>query len=108
YIRDRFVEFGVDPARIAVAANGIDPGSLGDHPPVTGMTRSRRPLRLGFLGSLMISKAPHILLEAAAMLPAGSVSVDLFGAPCGYHGDDGYRHRLAPLLAADGIRAHGS
>ena len=45
-----------------------------------------------------ISKAPHVLLEAAAHLPRGSVSVDLFGAYSAYHGDDRYRQQLEPLL----------
>ena len=60
--------FGVDPARITVAPNGVD------HAPFVGLRRQSsvttgsRSLRLGFLGSLMISKAPHLLLEAAARL----------------------------------------
>jgi glycosyltransferase involved in cell wall biosynthesis len=56
----------------------------------------------------MISKAPHILLEAVARLPRGSVSVDLFGAYSPYHGDDRYRAQLEPLLQGEGIRAHGA
>ena len=32
-------------------------------------------LELGYLGSLMVSKAPHVLLEARKRLPPGSASV---------------------------------
>ena len=64
-------------------------------------------MRLGFLGSLMISKAPHVLLEAAALLPAGSVTVDLFGGHSSYHGDQGYRQQLEPLLRRGHVRVHG-
>ena len=46
----------------------------------------------------MVSKAPHVLLEAAGRLPRGSVSVDLFGGYTPYHGDDSYRARLDPLV----------
>ena len=56
----------------------------------------------------MISKAPHLLIEAAARLPPGSATVELFGAFAEYHGDDGYRHILEPLRQMDGVTFHGS
>jgi GT2 family glycosyltransferase len=56
----------------------------------------------------MASKAPHVLLEAAARLPRGSASVDLFGAYSPYHGDDSYRVRLEPLVREEGVRVHGT
>ena len=65
------------------------------------------PLRLGFLGSVMISKAPDVLLSAFSGLPQGIASVDLFGAYTHYHGDDGYRAVMEPLLAAPGVTMHG-
>jgi GT2 family glycosyltransferase len=66
------------------------------------------PLRLGFLGSLMVSKGPHVLLEALGRLPPGSATVDLFGAYTPYHGDDRYRETLAPLMSRPGVRARGA
>ena len=116
FIRDQFVQFGVAPERITVAANGVDSRiRLEPDPTLHDDLRSRTwgppsggPLRLVFLGTLMVSKAPHILLEAAARLPRGSVSVDLFGACSAYHGDDSYRAQLEPLLHGEGIRAHGA
>jgi GT2 family glycosyltransferase/glycosyltransferase involved in cell wall biosynthesis len=109
YIRDRFVAFGVAPDRITVADYGFERGlfertvarpfqSPGDGGPA---------LRLCFLGSLMVSKAPHVLLEAIKRLPQGSVSVDLYGAVVAYHGDDSYRATLEPLLAQPGVRMRG-
>ena len=103
YMRSRFVEFGVAPERITLAEYGFDRAMF------QGI--ARRPsncLRLGFLGSLMASKAPHVLLDAIDLLPRGSVSVDLFGADSPYHGDDSYRYRLEPLLNREGIRVHGA
>ena len=112
-MRDRFVQFGVDPNRIIVAGYGFDHegrvGRVGQVGQVGQVGSARgRPLRAGFLGSLMVSKAPHVLLEAAARLPRGAVSVDLFGAHCAYHGDDGYRRALEPLLNREGVTAHGA
>ena len=89
YMRDRFVQFGVRAERITVSPDTAsithaNPAEAGSHarcrsghafvgPPSAG------PLRLGFLGSLMVSKAPHVLLEAFGRLAGGAVSVDLFG-----------------------------
>src|SRR5262249_36827301 len=104
HIRDRFIRFGVDPGRILLSPYGFD------HCPFRGSFRVKSPaphLRLGFLGSLMVSKAPHVLLEAVRRLPRGAATVDLFGAPCAYHGDDSYRSQLAPLLAQDFVRVQG-
>ena len=103
HIRDRFVQFGISPDRITHSPYGFD------RSPFAGISRTASSrLRLGFLGSLMISKAPHVLLEAAARLPRGAVSVDLFGAHTPYHGDDGYRQQIEPLLWQDGVRMHGT
>jgi GT2 family glycosyltransferase/glycosyltransferase involved in cell wall biosynthesis len=102
FIRDRFVRFGIDPEQIALSPYGFD---------TRPFRRIRRTpasrLRLGFVGSLMISKAPHLLLEAVGRLPAGSTSVSLFGASSAYHGDDSYREQLAPLLRSEFVLAHG-
>jgi GT2 family glycosyltransferase/glycosyltransferase involved in cell wall biosynthesis len=102
YVRDRFEAFGIPPAQVTVSRYGFDIA------PFVGLERTRSDrLRLGFLGSLMVSKAPHLLLEAAAGLRRGSVSVDLFGAAADYHGDDAYRHTLEPLLKEEYVRVHG-
>jgi GT2 family glycosyltransferase len=100
---DRFVRFGVEPERITVAPYGFD------RAPFRGVARtSSDRLRLGFLGSVMASKAPHVLLEAVDRLPRGSASVDLFGGYTAYHGDDRYRARLDRLAAQEGVRVHGA
>ena len=70
----------------------------------------RRPsdtLRLAFAGSLIPSKAPHVLLDAVAALPPGRVTVDLLGALAPYHGDRRYSERLAPLLGRPFVRKLG-
>ncbi len=70
----------------------------------------RRPsdtLRLAFAGSLIPSKAPHLLLEAVSTLPPGRVSVDILGALAPYHGDRAYSDRLGPLLGRPFVRKLG-
>jgi glycosyltransferase involved in cell wall biosynthesis len=106
-LRRRFITFGIPPERIVHAPLGFDRGAF-DGPAKAGHhAPPARPLRMGFVGSLMVSKAPHLLMEAASGFAPGRVSIDLFGGYEPYHGDDSYRERLAPLLASDDVRNHG-
>ena len=103
YMRDRFAAFGIERERMTVADYGFDSepfASARRIPPVS-------PLRVGFLGSLMISKGPHLLLEAVRRLPKDVVSVAIYGAHTPYHGDDSYRDRLEPLLSQQNVVLHG-
>lgn len=103
YMRDRFVTFGVAADRITVVENGVDAPGFRVQPRIP----SER-LRLGFVGSLMVSKAPHLALEAFGRLPRGTASLDIWGGFASYHGDDSYRDTLQLLLRQDGVVAHGS
>jgi glycosyltransferase involved in cell wall biosynthesis len=60
YLRDRFIAAGVDPSRISVSEYGW---SLPAAAPPAARTQSSTPLQIGFIGSLMVSKAPDVLLE---------------------------------------------
>jgi GT2 family glycosyltransferase/glycosyltransferase involved in cell wall biosynthesis len=102
-IGERFVQFGLRPERLTIAPYGIEVPPL-----VPRVTRPAGPLRLGFLGSLMVSKAPHVLLEAFRGLPRSAATLDLFGAPADYHGDTRYRQQLAPLLETPGVTQRGA
>jgi len=106
FIRDKFIQFGVPPDRIVYSPNGLDHRlfQIGRHrgPRSSATTK----VRLGFIGSLTVSKAPHLLIEAAHEMD-GVASVDLFGPLTPYHGDDSYLRYLKPLLSADGVRHHG-
>ncbi len=113
HMRDRFVPL-IPPGRIEVSEYGVDlerfprPVHVLDHVPnVPVREQGERPLRLGFLGSLMVSKAPHLLIEAHQCLPPGSATVTLAGAHTPYHGDESYRARLEPLLSLPGISCSG-
>ena len=97
-LRDRFIAFGIAPERIALSTPGTDLARFHPRERVPG-----GPLRIGFLGSLVASKAPHLLLEAFAQLPRGAATLHVHGAIGAYHGDDGYRAVLAPLLAREGV-----
>ena len=106
-MRDRFVESGIDAGRISISEYGVEPRTAGLPSRLETLGPGDRPLRVGFLGSLMVSKAPHLLIEACADLPSGAVTVDLWGDPAAYHGDDRYRSQLRSWLDRPGVRTHG-
>ncbi len=85
-MRERFAVFGVAEERLRLQEQGIELAPFGSRPPSPG-----GPLRVAFAGSLMVSKAPHLLLEAVAGLPPGLVTLTVAGSYSPYHGDDRYR-----------------
>jgi GT2 family glycosyltransferase/glycosyltransferase involved in cell wall biosynthesis len=101
HVRRRFADAGFPAERIEVSEYGVGP--ISPAPRAAGGT----PLRLGFLGTLMISKGPHLLAEAIARLPAGRVEADIFGAPSAYHGDSRYSDTILTRLRHPAIRVHG-
>jgi GT2 family glycosyltransferase/glycosyltransferase involved in cell wall biosynthesis len=100
---DRFVASAVPRDRIQRITLGID------QKPLEGVERTASDrLRIGFLGSLIVSKAPHVLLEAFAGLKPESARLEIFGGIGDYHGDDGYRRVVEPLMDGPGITVHGA
>lgn len=102
HVRRRFAEAGFPGERVEVSEYGVR--TISKSPPVGG----GGPLRLGFLGTLMVSKAPHLLAEAVAQLPRGSVEADIYGAPSAYHGDSRYSDDILARLRHPAIRVHGA
>ena len=103
HVRDRFAAAGLDPARVIVSSNGIDTARFLMRPP-----RRPGPLRLGFIGGLTVSKAPHALIEAWRRLPhGGGHGGDGRRVRRPYHGDDSYRGTIDPLLSLPGVQAIG-
>jgi glycosyltransferase involved in cell wall biosynthesis len=99
---DHFRAFGVPAHRIAQHEYGIDLTPFRHLQRTTGDR-----LRIGFLGSLMVSKGAHVLLEAFAGLPRDAASLHIYGEPVGYHGDDSYRPRIEAMLSAPGVHRMG-
>jgi len=104
-LRDRFVEHGVAADQIEHWPQGIERARFASAR--AGRTRSER-LRIGYLGSLMVSKGAHVLLEAFAALARARVELTVLGGHADYHGDASYRTRLEPLLTLPGVTHHGA
>lgn len=110
------LRFGIERGRLERCDQGIDVASFRLKAEATSTTSSGfrgfrlqadGSLRLAFAGSLIPSKAPHVLLEAVDALPHGRVMVDLLGTLAPYHGDAEYATRLAPLLGKPFVRKLG-
>ena len=101
-VSERFAASGMPMERVVPWTLGI-----GFRPAARAPREPGSPLRLGFVGAFLPTKAPHLLIEAASRLPPGAVSVDLAGAASDYHGDGSYRGRLDRWLAHPVVRRHG-
>jgi GT2 family glycosyltransferase/glycosyltransferase involved in cell wall biosynthesis len=100
HVRRRFEQAGFPASVIRISEYGVVPG--GGTAPTSG-TR----LRLGYLGAMMASKAPHLLADAIAAFSPCEVTADFFGAPAAYHGDHRYSDGIMARLAGPGVTVRG-
>jgi len=102
--REMYRRYGVDVARVHILPCGLP---AADFPRVA---RSATPhFRIGFLGTLIPSKGPHVLLDAYRLLGRRDTTLDIHGDWVAYHGDTGYLERLedAARTIPGTIRFHG-
>jgi len=112
FMRRMYVDYGVPPAHIVVVENGLPVERW--RRALAGQPRRRRrsgPLRVAFIGSVLPSKGPHLLLEAVRRLgdPA-AFHVDVWGEVLPFHHDRNYGERLEQLrrgLEAE-VELHGA
>jgi glycosyltransferase involved in cell wall biosynthesis len=70
---DEFVRLGVDRTRMQVSAYGQVPMA-----PIA-VIRPRKPLRIGFVGTIVWHKGVHVLVDAVRALPASRYELRIFG-----------------------------
>lgn len=97
-----YASFGLPAQRIVRCNQGID----------TSLLRCIRrapsaTLRIGFAGGLLPTKGIDILLNAVERLPAGSVSLDVFGGTAGYHGERQFADEMRVRLGHRAVRRWG-
>lgn len=104
FLRGRFVEeWGIDPRRIELVRFGFDRRRF---------TGARTPspdgrLRVGFLGTLVPLKGPHVLLEAWSRLPPSIRSRGRLVLRGPARADAAYQDRLLELARASGAEIPG-
>jgi glycosyltransferase involved in cell wall biosynthesis len=112
FVRRMYADYGVPAGHITVVENGLPLArwqrALQDAP---RRARDGGPLRVAFIGSVLPSKGPHLLLEALRRLqdPA-AFHADVWGEVLPFHHDRGYGERLSALRRGweTSITLHGA
>ena len=100
-----FAALGIPMERFTVVENGVDTEALASLP---AAAPHDGPLRLGYLGALIVSKGLHVVLDALTQLPAGTASLAIHGNAAPYHGDETYLNRCFQQLSpGSGVSYHG-
>lgn len=68
------IQYGIAPERIIASAFGIDVTTSD-----TLRSAARKPLQIGFIGTLGKHKGCHVLIEAFKTLPVGSAILKIYG-----------------------------
>jgi glycosyltransferase involved in cell wall biosynthesis len=108
-IAAEFERLGIDPHKIRISDYGfvdigradIGTGTAGRPYTATEDDATRRPLKVGYVGTLVWHKGAHVLLEAVRALDAGAYELKIFGNP------DVFPDYMAELRAlAAGLPVH--
>jgi glycosyltransferase involved in cell wall biosynthesis len=81
FLRDTYIQAGVDPARIIFSRQGRDFPDL--NPTMMNKKPSDR-LRVGYIGQISWHKGVHVLFEALSKLPGAPISVKVYGEESHY------------------------
>ena len=76
FLRRKFIEFGIPSDRIISLDNGLSPERFRDAP-----KRQASRLRFAFVGTIIIHKGLHILVDAFDRLPIGKAELFIYGDP---------------------------
>ena len=107
FVRDQMIASGLDAAKIVFCENGLDEAPFARlaarsaHDRIVG-----RPVRFGFIGTLIPNKGPELLVRAFQRLPADHATLDVWGQGGGPGGAT-YERRLKGLNHHPAVRFHG-
>ncbi|MCI0587611.1 MAG: glycosyltransferase family 4 protein [Planctomycetes bacterium] len=89
FAKELYAAEGIPSSRIEVVPIGVDPD------PFRGLVRTRASVfRIAFLGTVMLSKGPHVLLDALPHLPRGAVRILVHGEAAPWFEVRDYADRL--------------
>ena len=76
FLRGKFIEFGIPPDKIIVLDYGLSVRSFG-----ASRKRPSSRIRFGYVGTIVVHKGLHILVEAFNRLPIGKAELLIYGDP---------------------------
>ncbi len=102
FVRDKFVEFGVDREKITYLDNGFEKGIF------EGLKRKKsKKIRFGYIGSWIPSKGVHVLIKAFNRVSNDTSVLKIYGKLCAYDGYNDYGEDLARLIENKNITLEG-
>ncbi|HAI31781.1 MAG TPA: glycosyl transferase [Thalassospira sp.] len=99
FLRDRYIEWGIDPDRISVINNGRPPVPAA---PKREIGTAGMPNVFGYFGNLNPWKGADILLEASEILTADAVDFNLRIHGAALYQTDEFTSRITDLIAQSG------
>ncbi len=101
--RDRFVEWGLAARRCHVVPHGLPKDEILAPP------RGTRPIEhLGFIGTVIPSKGPHVLIEAFNLLGRRDLTLEIHGEVVPFFERTSYRQELEAMVEPGlSVRFHG-
>ena len=103
FLRDKFIEFGLAPERVAYSDYGFDSSPFAQF--------QREPsdkIRFGFVGSIIPSKGLHILIEAFKGIDTNAAELNVFGGFSQYYEFDEYPEQIRALADTPGVNMRGA
>jgi glycosyltransferase involved in cell wall biosynthesis len=92
FLRETYIEAGVDPERIRYSRQGRD---FPDLNPALLQKSPSRELRAGYIGQISWHKGVHVIFEAMAKIPDLPIKVKIFGDESHYPDYAEKLHRMA-------------
>jgi len=106
FLMERFVEQGVPAEALHFSEYGMDDAPFRALPPRIERDPAARPVRFGFVGTLMPTKGPDLLVRAFQSLPHGQATLAVHGAGTGEK-TEGYVAALKASNTHPGVTFHG-
>ncbi|MGI6457882.1 MAG: glycosyltransferase [bacterium] len=99
FLREKFIEYGLNPEKIIYSDYGIAPLSY-----TPGIRKVKHPIRFTYVGTLVEHKGLHVLIEAFNQLPQDQAILNVYGSLNEF---TGYVHRIQSMIQHPGITLRG-
>ncbi len=106
FLAEEYRRQGVPEERLVFWENGMDPEPFRHLPTRALPQEEHRPIRFGFVGTLIPSKGPETLLRAFQSIPQGAATLDIHGSGGGPNAER-FEKKLRDMNRHPDVRFHG-